>query len=426
MRQSLARVAAAAIATTALTGCGGDRGAGPGDARVESPGARSATALAVRYDGPPRLLRLSIPSFKPVSRSVQVGGAATIAALSPDRSAIALGGGSAPYLRFVDLKAMKRVARLDVRGAGFVSAIAWPRRDRILALIQGEPSRVAVIDPEARTVLRVRALGGSVSAFHKLANRLVFLLAPAHGIGPARLAVVDAEGEIGSAPLPGVRAGGERYDDGTETPAFREIRPGLALDRKGRRAFVVPPGNRVLEIDLATLRVEEHALSQPISLLGRLRDWLEPAAQAKSIEGPTRFAAWYGGDLVVSAVDYHGLRDNRVHVTNHGVRLVDTDDLSVRTLDKDAGSFAVVAGRLLLYGGAYGSRTGVGLDGHDRAGKRVFALFGDRHIGYVQSAGRYAIVSEENSTLHRVVDVPTGRVVKTARTKGPTTILSNA
>jgi hypothetical protein len=274
-------------------------------------------------------------------------------------------------------------------------------------------------------VLRVRSVGGSVSAFHGLADRLVFLLAPVQGIGPARLAVLDADGKAESVPLPGVRAGGERYDDGTDTPGFREIRPGLAIDRQGGRAFVVPPGNRVLEVDLASLRVEEHTLTQPISLLGRFRDWLEPAALAKSIEGPSRYAIWYAGQILVAGVDYHGLRGDRLDVTSHGVKAIDTRNWSVRTLDENAGSFRVVGGRLLLYGGPYNSRTGVGLDGYDRAGRRVFSLFGNRHVFAEAATSRYAVVSEQNSTLHRVVDVAAGRVVKTARTLGPTTILSN-
>lgn len=415
---------AATIATAAAAACGGDSEADTKASAGSVATVRPEVVLAVRYDGPPRLGRLSLPSFTWVSRAVHLDGTATIAALAPDRSRIALGGGSAPYLRFVDLNAMKRLARLDVAGAGFVSAIAWPRADRILALIQGDPSRVAVIDPDARKVLRLRSLGGSVSAYHALAHRLVFLLAPVRGVGPARLAVVDADGEIGSVVLPGVRAGGEPYDDGTETPGVREIRPGLAIDRARGRAFIVPPGNRVLEVDLASLRVEEHALTQPVSLLGRLRDWLEPAAQAKSIQGPSRYALWYEGRLLVAGIDYHGLRGDRLAATSHGVKVIDTDDWSVRTLDEKASTFSVVAGRLLLYGGPYGSRTGVGLDGYDRDGRRVFSLFGDQHV-YVQPTGRYALVSDDNSTLHRVVDVRTGRIVKTARSPGPTTILAN-
>jgi hypothetical protein len=190
------------------------------------------------------------------------------------------------------------------------------------------------------------------------------------------------------------------------------------------RSFVVPPGNRVLEVGLADLRIDVHALGQPISLIGRLRNWLEPTAQAKSVEGPTRFAAWFAGRVVVAGIDYHGLRGNRLATTSRGVKEVDVARVRVRTLDAEAGTFSVVGGRLLLYGGAYDSRRGVGLDGYDASGNRVFALFGDRHIGYVQSAGRYAVVSEENSTLHRVVDVRTGDVARTVRTRGPTTILA--
>ena len=182
----------------------------------------------------------------------------------------------------------------------------------------------------------------------------------------------------------------------------------------------------MLAVDLATLRVSDHALSQPISLLGRLRNWLDPPAHAKSIAGPTRYAAWYAGQLVVGGTDYHGLRDGRVEATTHGVKLIDTANWTIKSLDENAGAFSVVANRLLLYGGLYNTRKGVGLDAYDRSGRRVFSLFGDSLVGYVQTAGRYAIVSEQNSTLHRVVDVASGRVLKTIRTREPTTILSAA
>ena len=70
------------------------------------------------------------------------------------------------------------------------------------------------------------------------------------------------------------------------------------MEPSGSRALVVPAGNRVAEVDLETLEVRYHELSEPVSLLGRLRDWLQPAAHAKTIDGPDRNAVWLESGLV--------------------------------------------------------------------------------------------------------------------------------
>jgi hypothetical protein len=69
---------------------------------------------------------------------------------------------------------------------------------------------------------------------------------------------------------------------------FHQTQQGLAVSPDGRRALVVPGGARVLEVDLRTLAVAERELSEPVSLLGRLRSWLEPAALAKGRRGEER------------------------------------------------------------------------------------------------------------------------------------------
>ena len=50
----------------------------------------------------------------------------------------------------------------------------------------------------------------------------------------------------------------------------------------------------VAEVDLASGRVGYHEVHEPVSLLGRLRNWLEPAAEAKTAEGAERQAVWVG------------------------------------------------------------------------------------------------------------------------------------
>src|SRR5919108_151388 len=56
----------------------------------------------------------------------------------------------------------------------------------------------------------------------------------------------------------------------------------VAVDKAGNRAFVVGAGSPVAEVDLETLAVTYHDLATPVSLPGRLHDWLEPPAETKA------------------------------------------------------------------------------------------------------------------------------------------------
>ena len=78
------------------------------------------------------------------------------------------------------------------------------------------------------------------------------------------------------------------------------------------------------------LGVSYHELSQPGSLFPRLRDWLDPAADAKISFGWSREADWLGDGLVaLSGSDYHGLSS-----TPAGLKLIDTEAWGVRPLDR--------------------------------------------------------------------------------------------
>jgi hypothetical protein len=130
----------------------------------------------------------------------------------------------------------------------------------------------------------------------------VLLLAPWEGIGTLRLAVIGGKG-MTTTRIPGFVGGweSEQKDDEVRT---RQRIPALVIDEVGRRALVVF-GGAVAEVSLSDLSVRQHALSQPVSLLGRLRNWIEPTAQAKLVDGPWRNGAWIGdGVFAISGEDY--------------------------------------------------------------------------------------------------------------------------
>jgi hypothetical protein len=107
-------------------------------------------------------------------------------------------------------------------------------------------------------------------------------------------------------------------------------------------------GGRVLGSASPTTR-----LSQPVSLLSRLRGWLDPAADAKISFGWSREADWLGDGLVaVSGSDYHGLSS-----TPAGLKLIDTEAWGVRTLEPGASVHRLAEGTLFALGGTRDGKT---------------------------------------------------------------------
>jgi hypothetical protein len=201
---------------------------------------------------------------------------------------------------------------------------------------------------------------------------------------------------------------------------------------------VVPPGGPVAEVDLDTLAVAYHDLARPASLLQRLRDWLEPAAYAKSLIGPERQAYWVGDhSIAVVALEQAGIHrrggEYRQLARAGGVELIDATNWSVRTLSERAGGIAVAGQTLLVYGGsfapgeAFAADDGpfvTGLDGFTATGEQRFRLFPSKRIGYVQTAGSRAYVRTRGADETSVLDAETGRTLATVETPTPFFIVS--
>jgi hypothetical protein len=160
--------------------------------------------------------------------------------------------------------------------------------------------------------------------------------------------------------------------------------------------------------------VAYHDVHEPVSLLGRLRNWLEPAAEAKTAEGAERRAVWVGEHLVaVSGQDTHQLATGAEQTTPAGLALIDVRRWTKCILDEQASQFSFSAGTLLAYGttGNDASQemegmglTGYGLDGHER-----FHLFGNEPIYFVETAGHYAYVWRGGQSPV-AVDIRSGKV----------------
>jgi hypothetical protein len=116
-------------------------------------------------------------------------------------------------------------------------------------------------------------------------------------------------------------------------------------------------------------------------LLGRLRDWLEPKADAHHPDGPIRTAIWLGNGRIAVA----GTRERGFCCVNDratGLKLIDTRSWHVRTLDNRVADI-YRAGDTLLATGTIAEdhpTKSIGLLGFDANGNRLFRLFAGRAV----------------------------------------------
>jgi hypothetical protein len=358
---------------------------------------------------------------------VPLGSASGPWAFSPDGSRVAFGGDKA--VRIVDLKSRRVVG--DVPKRGVVGAIAWPEPRRLLVATGFNWERgvdALVLDPASARLVSRQALGGSLMDWARMPEGLLLLLGPPSGIGPARLVVFSARKGIRVVRLARVPAGfeSEELERGLSVDHFRT--PGLAFApgpnpgtfaaRGKGRAFVAWAADEIAEVDLASLRVTYHPLDEETSLLGRLRDWLEPPAEAKgAADGSLRRALWLGnGLLAVSGFDDHALlrggsQDQRT--TPAGLRLVNTGSWSWRMLEPRATAATLAGTTLLVFGSFYTSETGLfegmGLSAYTLEGEKRFHHFEAEPIWFVETAGSYAYVGFDDSCAGALVELSSGR-----------------
>lgn len=359
--------------------------------------------LGVSWEGNGMLARLDARTLAPVGRRLDIGKPPTgLVARSPAGGTIALGHGSIPELRFVDVRTMRATGRLRLPGLGSVLHGIWPAPDRLIVLRAGEDPEIIVVDPRAGRVRKRLPLEGEVAAAVSTAGKLVVLLSPRAAIGPARLAVVTTDGGVRTVALPGIAAGFAPPPD--EETQGRQASPGIAVAPTGKRAVVVSP-DTLLDVDLDTLEVR----SEPLSVRS-------PARVGKRIEGWGRAALWIGDDTIAVSGWSYSLAGERQIRSTTGIRLVDVRTGEGRPLDSTA-AWAVRAGNTLL---AFG---GTALRGYRLDGTLRFELLAGQDSGYVQTAGRYVYVGSGNSTRFVVVDTRAGRVLRTVRTGYPTIVL---
>ena len=361
-------------------------------------------------------------TLEPVDdRAVKVPFFMSVGQLSPDGSLLAIGGSESGNVQFVDVDRMKTVGTVNVGSASYVDHLIWAEPDVMLASLGGNPGVVAAIDPATHEILSEHDLGGATLYSEPAGKELVALVAPTDHIGPARLVVFDGSG-LREVTLNDVPAGWEQME-GTDDSDYRarQAVPGLAIDPEGKRALVIPAGGRVAEVDLDSMQVAYHELSEPVSLWGRVRNWLEPAAEAKRIDGPDRNAVWLPSGLVaVSGAQYTDDGKN-VKVTPAGVTLIDPSDWSVRRLSDEPSWVTLEDDALLASGWREGTDEQV-LIVFDTDGEPRFSI-ARKGADLSQVSGNHLYATTHNGTRFEIIDLQTGELVARAQPRRETWIL---
>jgi hypothetical protein len=423
-------IAAIALATG---GVGGEGGRPDLPTAPERP---PAAVLAIVWNetgfAEPKLTRVKSVALEPFGRRVPLLlGGASATAYSPDGRWLALGNGTDPSVQLVDLRRMKQVGVVRLGLDGWVTFLSW-QGGSLFAVVDGETDRaVAVVDPIGRQVLRRHRLNRAILGTQAGPGTVVLITGPRNHIGPIELTVVGAKG-MSSVPVRGIAGGWETENDSSGYRA-RQATPGLAIDAPGRRALIVPAGRTVAEVSLRNLAVSYHTLSEPVSLLYRLRNWLEPAAQAKLIEGPQRKAVWLENGLIaVTGADYtvSTNEDGEPDVAAEaaGISLIDTRTWAIRKIDDEASDFARFEDTLLAFGvtdwAGSSKRPGFGLVGYDLGGRELFRALEGTGVSWVEAVGGLAYVTL-NEKLYAVVDAATGHIFARARTKKPLSLVTS-
>jgi hypothetical protein len=408
----------------ALGGCGGNDEALPPDrdastATTEPTSSSSKYVLAGRSAGAhTEIFWADSLTLEPVdSYAVPIPFFYSVAELAPEGDLAAVGGSEQGVIQLVDLKRMRPLRTVELGAGEFVERLHWARPDLLLASLGGLPSQAVAVDPTTGTLLSSKGLGGTMVASWPAGDALAFLVAPTEGIGPARVARFDGS-SVSSVELGEIQVGYHSEGETSEDFRTRQQIPGFAVDPSGTRALVVPAGNRVAEVDLATMDVTYHDLAEPVSLLGRLRSWLEPAAEAKLMDGPGRSAVWLPNGLVaVSGVDYSTNGDT-LEADFVGLSLIDPADWSVNQVSDLPGSVAFREGALL--GSAWE-------EGSDHQMLEVFGPDGelrfrlDREgVDFSQTSGGYLYASSYDGTRWEIIDLGTGELVAEAQPRQET------
>ena len=416
--------AAAFVAVALLASAGSGQSKGPLPLTLR-PAAVTNPPLGIAFGRlDTTLARLDPRTLLPRGGSVALERFTGASSFSPDRRQLVFGSAysvsdSPAALRVFDVATLRPVRDLVLGPKAEIQVLDWIAPDRLLAVFRSccpAASSVSLLDPADGTVLARDSVEGDFVAAGRARGALVLLLQPAN-LGPVHLAVAGADGNLRTVALDRILGGF------TATPFPGVESAGLAVDPGGGRAYVVAANAPIGDVDLATLGVSYHTLARPVSLLGRLHDWLEPRAEAKEPRvSSARSALWLGdGRIAVFGYDATGLVQNgrlEVQTRPSGLTVIDTRFWISQMLDSRSNWAIVARDALLSTGSSWDSGTqgeiGSGLRVYGRDGRQRLHLFGKRLIGPLEVFGARAFVHRSSpESDYQIVNLTTGRILRT-------------
>jgi len=415
-----ARMIPAAVAALALvTFVGSGQSEGIGRPLLLRPATVTNPLLGVR-DG--SLVRLKPGTLIPKGRGLLLGAYSGVWSFSPDRRQLVFvrSDGAQATARFVDVSTLRSLRDLALGPSANIALVDWVAPERLLTVDYSccpQASTVSLVDAVSGTVLARNAVEGDFVGAGRAQGTLVLLLQP-QSFGPVRIAVVGSDGTLRSAALDQVRAGVTK----TAAPqAYTQVDlAGLAVDPSAGRAYVVAANDPVAEVDLRTLAVGYHTPSRPVSLVGRLHDWLEPAALAKEAYVRSIRRAVYLGDGRLAVFGQNGTADQtsgfRVRTKPSGLTVIDTAAWTSRVLDPRSTVAVVARGKLLSYGWKWDSltqaETGNGLRVYGEDGSLRLQLLARAAISELEVVGARAFVRRYGPyEAYSIVSLTSGRVL---------------
>jgi hypothetical protein len=344
-------------------------------------------------------------------------------ARSPDRSHLALVPKPVERrerLFVIDTRARPRVVVRMRLPHGDVCRLAWPQPRSIVVVLTRkaacysfvDEARMLVIDPRTtRMVARGRITGrAAIVATAPTPNGLAFLLQPAGRRGGPRLVLASTAGTR-VIRLPRLQTRPRPLDKSLHGSAA-----GLAVEGDGTRAFVLDSNTRVIEVNLASAKVDVHRLTPYRS-----------ASAAKATSGAVVQAlAPRPGVLALTGIRRAGRRE----LEPAGLRLVDTHTWRSRLLDNEVTGIAVAETTILAFQPSFdelGGRTAaIGLRAYSIDGFKRFGILDGSPVVSAATDGRYAYVTGRGRAGVLVVDLTDGRVEEHALSISPTQLLAGA
>jgi hypothetical protein len=355
-------------------------------------------------------------------------------AVSPDRKLVAVAThADSSYARFSTMRfanaSTLRWVRGGVRLDGYLRGAIWPRAGTMYALAADSGGAWLTLDTIDTVVKKIVARTTIVSQVTRVAHSaggLVLLGQKVNAIAPATLTLVDSDGGVRSVELERILAG-THFDQSSQDPIGTTRQPGLAVDPVGGIGYVIEPDGLVAEVQLGDLTVSYHELGS--SLRARLAAWLMPPAEAKGVNGLELTARWLGDGLIaVTGTDQSATRkqDGRLVLasTPDGLRVIDTNDWSERTLDVAADRAVVVDNLLLASGSRWrsdGSKTtssGEGLGAYGADGSLRWRLESPANVSVIAAYGSRALIQKISAGQITqqpllLVDLAGGRIMGT-------------